>query len=67
MATFTETFPSSSIIRSSFCAANVMAGTRLFLIDLGSKFMVTTRFQIIGTRKNLEAATALFERTLLGA
>ena len=65
MAQFPAT--DTNTIRSSFCASNVMAGTRLFLIDLGTKFMVTTRFQVIGTRKNLEAATALFERTLLGA
>ena len=58
---------STNTIRSSFCAEGVRSGTRLFLIDLGGKFMVATRFQAIGVRKSLQAATALFERALVGA
>jgi hypothetical protein len=54
------------IIRSSFCVPDVMAGTKLFLIDEGSKFLVATRFQNIGRRKRIEDAIALFERTLVG-
>ena len=65
MASFDETF-SSSIIRSSFCASNIMAGTRLYLINDNNKFLVSTRFQIIGRRKRLNDAIALFERTLVG-
>jgi len=59
-------FENENILRSSFCAPGVMAGTKLFLIDEGSKFLVATKFQNIGRRKRLDDATALFERTLGG-
>lgn len=54
------------IIRSSFCAEGVRAGTRLFLVSEGESFLVASRFQNIGRRKRIEDATALFERTLVG-
>ena len=56
----------SNAIRSAFCAEGVRSGTRLFLIEDGAAFLVTTRFQIIGRRKALNDAIALFERTLIG-
>lgn len=55
----------SSIIRSGFCAEDVLGGTRLFLFDEGGRFLVATRFQNIGRRNKIEDAIALFENTLL--
>lgn len=66
MANF-DNLASTNTIRSSFCADGVRAGTRLFLLDTGGKFLVATRFQNIGYRKGLDAALALFERALVGA
>lgn len=60
-----DTFAKDNAIRTSFCADGVRAGTRLFLLDVGGKFLVATRFQNIGYRKNLDAAIALFERALV--
>lgn len=54
------------IIRSSFCAEGVRGGTRLFLVEDGPTFLVSTRFQIVGRRKRIEDAIALFESTLVG-
>lgn len=56
----------SNALRSAFCAEGVRSGTRLFIIQDGNSFLVTTRFQIVGRRKSINAAIALFERTLLG-
>ena len=56
----------SPIIRSSNCAEGVLGGTKVFIYDEGGKYLVATRFQNIGRRKSLEAAIALFERTLTG-
>ena len=53
------------IIRSGFCAENVRSGTRLFVYDCGGKFLVASKFQIIGYRAHIEDALALFERTLV--
>lgn len=55
------------IIRSSNCAEGVRGGARIFLYDMGGKFLVASRWQNIGYRKDLTAAIALFERTLAGA
>jgi hypothetical protein len=66
MANF-DSFASTNTIRSSFCADGVRAGTRVFLLDMGDKFLVASRFQNIGYRKGLDSAIALFERTLVGA
>jgi hypothetical protein len=56
-----------NIIRSGFCAEGVRGGTRLFIYDLGGKFLVASRFQNIGYRKHLADAIALYERALMGA
>ena len=53
-------------IRSTFCADGVRGGTRLFLIQDGASYLVTTRFQIVGRRKDIGRAIALFERTAIG-
>jgi hypothetical protein len=65
MADFFE-IRKNQIIRSSFCALDVMGGTRLGLFEDGDKFLVASRFQNIGRRKRIEDAIALFERTLIG-
>jgi hypothetical protein len=58
----------SNTLRSSFTQeSSRFAGHKLFLIDIGDKFMVCTRFQWVGRRKSLSDAIALFERTLVGA
>jgi hypothetical protein len=56
----------TNTIRSSFCAEGVRGGTRLFLIEDGSSFLVTTKFQIVGRRADITKALSLFESTLVG-
>lgn len=57
----------TNTLRSSFTQeSSQFAGHKLFLIELGDKFMVCTRFQWVGRRQSLTEATALFERTLVG-
>jgi len=53
-------------IRSSFCADGVRSGVRLFLIEDGAFFLVASKFQIVGRRKGINEAIALFERALAG-
>ena len=59
-------FSNHHIIRSSFCADGVRGGTRLFLIEDGSSFLVTTKFQIVGRRADITKAISLFENALIG-
>lgn len=59
-------FANHNIIRSSFCAEGVRGGTRLFLIEDGSSFLITTKFQIVGRRADINKAISLFESTLAG-
>lgn len=61
-----SSIPGHDIIRQSFCAAGVRGGTKLFLIQEAGKFLVATRFQNVGRRKQIGDAIALFERTLVG-
>lgn len=56
----------ANIIRSTFCAEGVRGGTRLFLTDEGKSFLISTNFQIVGRRKRLVDAIALFEATAMG-
>lgn len=59
-------FTFTNAIRSGFCAEGVRGGTRLFLIEDGSSFLVTTKFQIVGRRADINRAVALYEATLMG-
>lgn len=65
MAQFAAT--TTNTIRSSFCADGVRGGAHLFLVDLGNKFQVSTRYERLGSRQKIEDAIALFERALVGA
>lgn len=52
------------VLRSTFLPLDNRGGTRIFLFEEPSGFLVATRFEEIGRRKLLEDAIKLFEYTL---
>ena len=66
MASPFEEYVSNKTLRSTYLPPDIMSGSKIYLIEEGDWFTVLTVWQIIGRRKRLNDAIALFERTLVG-